>query len=105
MSQKGLDILLSSQKLVPRGNKIEFCNDCLYGKQVKSFYNTSSSKKTTPLELMHYDLSTMPTKSLEGSLYSLMITLECVGQIYYMIILKCLLFSETSMPLSLLKHV
>ena len=82
MSQTGLDILLPSQKLVTKGNMLDFCNDCLYGKQVKSFYNTSSSKKTIPLELIHYDLCTERTKFLEGSLHSLMITLESVGHIF-----------------------
>ena len=69
MSQKGLDILLSSQKLVTEGNKLDFCNDYRYGKQVKSSYSTGSSRKTTPLELIHSDFCTMPTISLESSLH------------------------------------
>ena len=69
MSQKDLDILLSSQKLVTKGNMLDFCNDCLYGKQVKSSYSSSSSRKTTPLELVHFDLCMMCTKSLQGSFH------------------------------------
>ena len=99
MSQKGLDILLSSQKSVTKGNKLDFCSDCLYGKQVKSSYNTDSSKQTTPFEHIHFDFCIMPTKSLEGSLHlvlPLMITLESIRHIYWRIILKCFLIFRNS---------
>ena len=69
MSQKVLDILFSSQKLVTIGNNLEFCNDCLYFKQVKSSYRIGSSRKTTPLGLIHFDLCTTPNKFLGDSLH------------------------------------
>ena len=64
-----LDILLSSHKLVTKGNKLDFCSNHIYGKQVKSIYYIGSSRKTVPLELMHSNLCTIPTKSLVDSLH------------------------------------
>ena len=46
-----LDILLSSHKLVTKGNKLEFCNDCIYGKQVKGSHYIGSSRKIAPPEV------------------------------------------------------
>ena len=53
MSQKGLDILSSSHKLVVKGIELDFCNDCIYDKELESSYYPSPSCKLAPLELIH----------------------------------------------------
>ena len=65
MSQKALDILLSSHKLGTKINKLKFCNDCTNVKQVKSSYCTCSLSKIPPLTLCFMYNS---TKSSRGSL-------------------------------------
>ena len=53
MSQKGLDILFSSHKLVIKGIELDFCNNCIYDKQLRSSYYPSHSCKLAPLELIN----------------------------------------------------
>ena len=74
---KGLDILSSSHQLVVKGTKLDICNDCIYGKQIKSSYYSSRSNELTPFELMHSDVCSMPTKPLGGSLHLITFIDDC----------------------------
>ena len=61
MSQKGLTRLCNIKKVDSKGTKLDFCNECQYGKQVKhSFY----TRKSCVLDLVHSDVCSMPTKTI-----------------------------------------
>ena len=45
MSQKGLEVFFALKKLDVKGSKLVFCNDCLFGKQVRKSYYASVSRK------------------------------------------------------------
>ncbi len=69
MSQKGLSKLCNLKKLDAKGSKLDFCNECQYGKQVKSSFYSGVSRKSCVLDLVHSDVCSMPTKSMGGALY------------------------------------
>ena len=54
MSQKGLYVLTSLQRVDAKGSKLDFCNDCLFGKQVRASYYCGVSSKSSVLELVHF---------------------------------------------------
>ena len=63
MSQKGLDVLTSLKRVDAQGSKLDFCNDCLFGKQVRASYYSGVSRKSFVLELVHSDVCSMSVKS------------------------------------------
>ena len=69
MSQKGLTQLCNLNKLDAKGTKLDFCDECQYGKQVKRFYYSGVSRKSSVLDLVHSDVCSMPTKSMGGAHY------------------------------------
>ena len=69
MSQKGLTKLCNLHKLDAEDTKLDFCNECQYGKQVKSSYYCGVSHKSCVLDLVHSDVCSMPTKSMGGAHY------------------------------------
>ena len=70
MSQKGLDKLCNLDKFDAKGSKLDFCNECQYGKQVRnSYYCSSLSHKPNLLDLVRSNVCSMPTKSMGGALY------------------------------------
>ena len=62
MSQKGLDVLTSLKRVDGQGSKLDFCNDCLFGKKVRAPYYYGVSCKSSVLELVHFDVCSMPVK-------------------------------------------
>lgn len=77
ISQKGIDVLSSLKRVDVKGTKLDFCNDCVYGKQKKSSYYSGVSRKANPLDLVHSDVSTMPVKSYGGALYFVTFIDDC----------------------------
>mgnify|MGYP000016945791 CR=1 FL=1 len=69
MSQKGLTRLCNLKKLYANGTKLDFCNECQYGKQVKCSFYSGVSRKSCVLDLVHSDVCSMPTKSMGGAMY------------------------------------
>ena len=69
MSQKGLDKLCNLDKFDAKGSKLDFCNECQYGKQIKNSYYSGVCRKPNLLDLVHSDVCSMPTKSMGGALY------------------------------------
>ncbi|MCO5552668.1 hypothetical protein L7F22_006184 [Adiantum nelumboides] len=63
MSEKGLDVLFSLEKFDVKGHGLDFCNDCIYGKQVKFSYSFGVTRKLHVLDLIHSDVCTMPVNS------------------------------------------
>ena len=53
MSQKGLSRLCNLKKLDGKGMKLDFCNECQYGKQVKHSFYSGVSRKSCVLDLVH----------------------------------------------------
>ena len=47
----------------------DFCNDCIYGKQVKFSYLSGVIKKLYALDLVHSDVCTMLVNSHGGARY------------------------------------
>lgn len=84
MSQKGIEVLSSLKRLDVKGKNLDFCNDCLYGKQKKSSYYSGVSRKANPLDLVHSDVCTMPVKSFGGALYFVTFIDDCTrkGWVY-----------------------
>ena len=68
MSQKGLAKLCNPNKLNAKGTKLDFCNECQYGKQVKSSYFYGVSRKSNVLDLVYSNVRSTPTKSMGGAL-------------------------------------
>ena len=69
MSQKGLTRLCNLKKLDAKGTKLDFCDECQYGKQVKSSFYSSVSCTSCVHDLVHFDVCSMPTKSMGGAMY------------------------------------
>ena len=69
MSQKGLEVLSALKRFDVKGSKLVFCNDCLFGKQVRNSYYSGISRKPNVLDLVHSDVCSMPVKSLGGAAY------------------------------------
>ena len=71
MSEIGLQVLSSLGRFDVKGPGLDFCNDCIYGKQVKFSYSSGVSKRSHALDLVHSDVCTMPVSSLGGARYFL----------------------------------
>ncbi len=71
MSEKGLSILMKEGAL--KGLKevhLEWCKDCLAGKQRRTTFKTGRTTQTQKLELIHSDVcGLMPVQSLSGKRY------------------------------------
>ena len=71
MSEKELEAL-KKQNLLPKikGTLINPCDHCLIGKQHRTSFASTSTRKTGLLELVHTDVGgPMEVKSLVGSIY------------------------------------
>ena len=74
ISERGLKVLVTRQKLPKmKEAKLDFCEDCVLGKQSKvSFSTTPRAKKMEKLELVHTDLwGPAQVNSMAGSQYFL----------------------------------
>jgi transposase InsO family protein len=70
ISERGLQIL-SKRGLLPgiKFTSFEFCEDCLYGKQHRLPFPSSTSRSNNCLDLIHADTCEAPCESLGGCSY------------------------------------
>ena len=70
ISERGLQIL-SKRGLLPgiKFTSFEFCEDCLYGKQHRLPFSSSTSRSNNCLDLIHADTCEAPCESLGGCSY------------------------------------
>ena len=83
MSQKGLDKLYNMDKFDAKGSKLDFCNECQYGKQVKNSYYSSVFCKPNLLDLVHSDVCIMSTKYIGVALYFFVLLMTTLGSFEY----------------------
>ena len=88
MGQKGLEVLSSLKKLDAKGSKLDFCNDCQFGKQVRNSYYSSVSRKLNVLDLVHSDVCSMPVKSMGGATYFVSFIDDCSRKIWVYLLEK-----------------
>ena len=57
MSEKGMKVMLSKDELSGlKSVELDFCEDCVYGKQKRVSFNVRKTPKAEKLELVHTDV-------------------------------------------------
>lgn len=80
MRKMGLEVMLQRDQLSGLTSLyLELCEHCLYGKKnFTSFIRTGHEKKSSPLELVHFDVSSPEeVTSLDGANYFVTFLDDC----------------------------